>query len=102
MRSPLSLEAFADWLEQQPATATYDYTESDNCAVAQYLRSLGLTNVNYVAWSGLPSEGKGPRVPLKLFAAANPPVVPLTFGVAAKHARKLLRRAHKTAEETTR
>jgi hypothetical protein len=41
MKPQLTLEAFADWCEKQPADLAYDYMDLENCAVAQYARSLG-------------------------------------------------------------
>ena len=35
-----SLESLIAWLETMPADATYDYTSSDKCMVAQWLRSI--------------------------------------------------------------
>ena len=42
MRNPLSLEAFADWLEQQPADKEYRWLDPCECAIGQYCRSLGM------------------------------------------------------------
>lgn len=41
MKNPLSLEAFADWCEKQPADKEYSYIDSENCAVTQYMRACG-------------------------------------------------------------
>lgn len=38
----LTLEAFADWAEKQPADKAYQFTSLANCACAQYARSLGI------------------------------------------------------------
>lgn len=40
--NPLSLEAFAAWLEQQPADKRYVYVDSKKCACGQYAQSLGM------------------------------------------------------------
>jgi hypothetical protein len=88
MRDPLSLETFADWLEQQPAAARYNYTDSRNCAVAQYLGALGFKNVDYRAWDGRPCVGEGPRVPRDLFIVSREGE--MTFGAAAERARAYL------------
>lgn len=42
MRNPLTLEAFADWCEKQPPETAYNYSNSKECAVTTYLKSLGL------------------------------------------------------------
>jgi hypothetical protein len=41
MRHPLSLEAFADWCEKQPADKGYDWDDPYYCACAQYAKFLG-------------------------------------------------------------
>lgn len=41
MRNPLSIEAFADWCEKQPAYRLYNYSNCRHCAFAQYLEHLG-------------------------------------------------------------
>jgi hypothetical protein len=47
MKPQLTIEAFADWCEKQPAEKTYDWIDGDACAACQYARSLGL----YDAWA---------------------------------------------------
>ena len=42
MKPQLTLEAFADWCEKQPANESYEYFDVCNCAVAQYARHLGI------------------------------------------------------------
>lgn len=42
MKNPLSIEAFADWCEKQPADRGYNYAAPSNCAAAQYLKSVGV------------------------------------------------------------
>lgn len=42
MKNMLSIEAFADWCEKQPADKAYDYLDPYNCACAQYAANLGL------------------------------------------------------------
>ena len=36
MRNPLTLEAFAEWCEKQPAEKEFDYIDPQRCACAQY------------------------------------------------------------------
>jgi hypothetical protein len=43
MKPQLTLEAFADWCEKQPARRKYDWASEQNCAVAQYAAFLGMT-----------------------------------------------------------
>lgn len=60
MRSPLSLEAFADWCEKQPANETYNFwsTYTPGCAVIQYLRTLGLGRSDYPRFSSTTGAGE--------------------------------------------
>lgn len=39
---PFKLESLIAWLEKQPAAATYNYTHSSECLVAQYLQDNGV------------------------------------------------------------
>jgi hypothetical protein len=41
VRHPLSNESLRDWLKQQPSTREYDYSNSLNCPLCLYLRSMG-------------------------------------------------------------
>lgn len=41
MKNILTLEAFAEWVEKQPAEKTFDYFDPKNCAFCQYLKGLG-------------------------------------------------------------
>ena len=36
---------FAEWVAAQPANSRYDYQDCKNCAVAQFLRASGFTEV---------------------------------------------------------
>lgn len=36
---PFSLDALIAWLEKQPGEGKYEYTDSDRCMVAQYLKA---------------------------------------------------------------
>lgn len=44
MKNILSLDAMAEWAEKMPADATYDWSDDNACACAQYARHLGLTH----------------------------------------------------------
>lgn len=50
MKNMLTLEAFADWAEKQPAEKEYDYSQSRYCAAAQYLQSIGVVNFVLQSW----------------------------------------------------
>lgn len=43
MKPQLSIEAFADWCEKQPAEREYDYYNWRECACAQYAATLGIS-----------------------------------------------------------
>lgn len=42
MKPQLTIEAFADWCEKRPAGDGYNWADEDNCATAQYAKSLGM------------------------------------------------------------
>ena len=44
MKNMLTIEAFAEWAEKQPADGTYDYMNSCGCAFQQYALVVGLEN----------------------------------------------------------
>lgn len=69
MRHPLSLEAFADWCEKQPADKEYNFNNCRTCAVAQYANSLGLPNPYDFPKSGRVSEI--PVIASKFWSRAN-------------------------------
>jgi hypothetical protein len=48
MKPQLTLEAFADWCEKQPAEKTYNYADCNRCACGQYAATLGLQG-----WAGV-------------------------------------------------
>lgn len=41
MKNPLSLDAFIDWLEKQPAEREYDWWCPLSCLLAQYAKHIG-------------------------------------------------------------
>ena len=47
MKPQLTLEAFADWCEKQPADKAYDYWSYEFCACGQYATSLGLSTAEW-------------------------------------------------------
>lgn len=84
----VSLRAFAEWLEKQPADKTYSYITPHECAIAQYLQSTG------VSWSE--SSIKLPIDPdadgFWLEEIVNNPDMDFTFGGAHRRARAALAR----------
>jgi len=92
MRNPLSLEAFAEWLEQQPAEKSYDFFEPANCAIAQYMRHLGFRHVVYSTFDCRPMQGDdGPTLPREMIDVVVRAAGEGTFGRAARYARLALR-----------
>lgn len=79
MRNPLSIEAFADWLEKQPPEGEYDYCSFSRCAISQYCRWLGFKDV----WTSA-------RIGFELAHHAVVDCDPQTFGAAAARAREAI------------
>ncbi len=54
-RNIFSDEAFAAWLEKQPAKSKYSYQSTTYCLINQYLTAAGVKvmSVNESAWTGL-------------------------------------------------
>lgn len=75
-----SLHGFIAWLEQQPSSRTYDYTEIGKCALAQYYATLGRVSDFHAAEVFADQFQQ-----MDALASAN------TFGVALKRVRKLAR-----------
>jgi hypothetical protein len=58
MKNPLSIEAFADWCEKQPAGRGYDWTDDETCAVAQYAKAHGRRPDDMpLAWEAVAMNG---------------------------------------------
>lgn len=50
-KNPLTIEAFAEWAEKQPADKTYEYIDSTRCACFQYSAAIGMdTSQAIPAW----------------------------------------------------
>jgi hypothetical protein len=45
VKPQLSLEAFADWAEKQPAKQKYDYWDTETCACTQFANSAGIVRI---------------------------------------------------------
>lgn len=43
MKNQLTIKAFAEWCEKQPADKQYAYTDSNICACGQYAQTLGIS-----------------------------------------------------------
>jgi len=76
-----SLAGFMAWLEQQPPEMEYRFTQPDRCAVAQYLKAMGETNI--VLYSGDVRDMLGDHRIVSSY--------PETFGAALERARASLR-----------
>ena len=79
---PLSFEGLVKWLEQQPPTQTYRYTEPRHCLVAQWLQANGVIDYN------IDSATIRSRYGTEVYNVANGGEE--TFGAALERARKLL------------
>ena len=75
-----TIESFAAWLETKPENESYNFTEADNCAAAQYLKAKGIKNYNISVFQ---------LRELGWFDIVN--AYPWTFGAASRHAASLLR-----------
>jgi hypothetical protein len=84
MRNPLSLEAFADWCEKQPADEEYDVWQPSSCAVALYAQSLGFKRATD---NGRIETHDGRVLPIDGFKFRMIARHPYTFGALAKRLR---------------
>jgi hypothetical protein len=85
-----SVEGLVAWLIKQPADKIYDYTNSYQCAAAQYLRSRGI-KVSF----GEEYRGRGPDELMKLGwqeIVSHGDKMRGTYGEAAERGRKVLAR----------
>lgn len=84
-----NLLGFIEWLKQQPPEQTYCYTDSQNCALAQYLKAQGKTEFDDYC---LPSEGTknvlGPDANYILNKAGDSS----TFGACLRRAKQAYKR----------
>jgi len=78
---------FIAWLEKKPARETYDYHESTECLLAQYLRDSGFTRVIVSQRSFYHNTAEG-SLPLKFNEIAS--TRPHTFGAALSRAKTAL------------
>lgn len=79
MKPQLSLEAFADWCEKQPADEYYQYSVPSQCACAQYQKSLGIYRPGWLCYAAGNS--------FWLIADGFARVGPYTFGALAARLR---------------
>ena len=89
---PFTLEALIAWLEKQPANATYCYTSTGGCLVAQFLLSLGTYTAVGVDHRGFYNRSPDSRstydpIPLPPFFNEVALKNPRTFGAALDRAR---------------
>lgn len=95
MRNPLSLEAFADWLETKPADETYNFN-CLNCAIGQYFKFLGMRFNGLGTENWTDDQGVAHYLPRGMNRAAQGDSYygghpDHTFGKAAQRARRELR-----------
>lgn len=88
---PFSLESLIAWLEKQNPAKRYDYIDSSNCVIAQYLKACGAaeydlapSELERLGWLDIARWGSEPE----------------TFGAALARARaELAKQAASTAGE---
>lgn len=89
MRSPLSLESFADWLGTMPPEQRYEYSDGRHCAICQYFDFLGLKYFYVGSQSWSDEELNKHPLPREMNTVAIH-ARPHTFGAAHQLARKLM------------
>lgn len=57
MRNPLTIEAFLEFAEKQPADGAYHYDDWELCACAQYAGTLGLVSDDWIMSAMINPEG---------------------------------------------
>ena len=78
---------FGDWVRSQPEDLTYDYFDSQGCAMATFLHEVGIQfdEVRGTYWR---SKGKFNHFPDALLAAPGRPgvilAIPHTYGALAE------------------
>lgn len=77
----LSLDNLISWLEMQPAKRTYNYIDSSECLVAEYLKAMGQESFDYACLDDFSRD-------FAIVANSGDPVD--TYGAALNRARALL------------
>ena len=95
MRNPLSLEAFADWLEKQPGEKKYKYISATQCLICQYFNAIGLDFIALDSRAWCDHNYEDHKLPDHFNDIAHGVGDDLwtrhTFGSAARRARELLK-----------
>lgn len=52
MKDPLTLEAFMEWVDKQPAELEYNWSSFTECPIASYSRFIGMDDCS---WADTPS-----------------------------------------------
>jgi hypothetical protein len=65
MKTKITKAAFRQWAAAQPTTQTWDYYDNNNCPLAEFLKSLGHTNVRVggTVWSSSATGTELARIP---------------------------------------
>jgi hypothetical protein len=88
MQNPLTFEAFAKWLDSKPKDETYVFTAGRGCAIAQYVKEVGVKSFDAAGCTGWFDTDMRPHVliPRGSIVADHP----WTFGAAADRAKAFL------------
>lgn len=87
MRNPLTLEAFADWLEKKPAAMFYEF-HCKRCAIGSYLTEHGFPMKTLGTEMWVDKDGNKHPLPIGWNRIAM--TSPHTYGDAAQRARAAL------------
>lgn len=85
---PLSLEALIAWLEKQPASIEYDYTDPRDCLLCRYFKAHGYSNPA-ISGAEMDHDGGHTYFPDIFRKIANDSLDGENYGAALKRARKL-------------
>ena len=85
MRNPLTFEAFVTWLDSKPKDETYDFGACQDCAIAQYVKEIGVKDfrkAGSMGWHDVAGDYHR-LLPCPHIVGGGP----WTFGAAAKRAK---------------
>jgi len=86
MQNLLTFKAFTKWLDGKPKDETYDFRACRGCAIAQYVREVGVKNLFGASSTGW-YDTEGPRHHVLIPDHSILSDWPQTFGAAAERAK---------------